>query len=164
MEEELWDSNGLLKKIDGSSIHKICSGQVVLDLVAAVKELIENSIDANADNIKIYLEQGGFGCIQVIDNGCGIKMEDYESIALKHYTSKIRDFTDLQNGVSSLGFRGEALSSLCSLSQRIVITTRTEKDENGVRIQYDKSGKVSDITPKAHSVRYNSLKNNTILY
>ena len=103
-----------IKAIDGRSVHQICSGQVVLNLTAAVKELLENSVDAGASNIEIKLRDYGMENIDVQDNGSGIEEQDYEAVALKHCTSKLRDFADLTT-IDSFGFRGEALSSLCAL-------------------------------------------------
>lgn len=151
MEDEVW-SGGNLKKIDQSDIHKICSDQVIVDLVSAVKEIVENSVDAKSTSIKILLEQGGFNSIQITDNGSGIDVSDYQVIALKHFTSKISNFEELQKGITSLGFRGEAISSLCSLSKKFTICTKTEKDKTGVCISYDKNGTLIDVTPISHPV------------
>merc|ERR1712137_700088 len=120
--------------------------------VSALKEIMENSIDAKATTIRILLEQGGFKTIQITDNGTGIKVADYHSIALKHFTSKIRSFDELQAGITSLGFRGEAISSLCALSQNFTICTRTEADQSAVRIRYDRHGNLIDITPTSHPI------------
>ncbi|GFT12525.1 mismatch repair endonuclease PMS2 [Nephila pilipes] len=111
-------ATGNIKPIDRTSIHKICSGQVVLTLAIAVKELVENSIDAGATSIEVKLEEYGSKLIEIIDNGKGVKACDFESLTLKHHTSKIADFADVPF-VSTFGFRGEALSSLCALRYRI---------------------------------------------
>ncbi|KAH7678710.1 ATPase domain of HSP90 chaperone/DNA topoisomerase II/histidine kinase protein [Dioscorea alata] len=102
----------VIKSIDRAVIHRICSGQVILDLPSAVKELVENSLDAGATNIEISLKEHGEESFKVIDNGCGISPENFQALALKHHTSKIADFSDLQS-LTTFGFRGEALSSLC---------------------------------------------------
>ncbi len=85
-----------------------------MSLATAVKELVENSIDANANNIEIKLKDYGMDTIEVHDNGSGIEEKDYEALGLKHYTSKLREFSDLSM-VDTFGFRGEAVSSLCAL-------------------------------------------------
>ncbi|KAJ3130377.1 Mismatch repair endonuclease pms2 [Nowakowskiella sp. JEL0407] len=164
----------LASKISNSSIHQICSGQVILDLAGAIKELIENSLDANATNIEVRIKDSGLGGIEVIDNGTGIAPENFESVALKHYTSKIRTFEDLKS-VSSFGFRGEALSSLCAVSALVVTTAREQDAPRGTRIEYDSEGKIKDKRESARGkgttvsvsnffaqwpVRYSELKRN----
>lgn len=143
---------GSLQKIDGSSIHRICSGQVVVDLRSAVKELVENSLDAGASSVLVHLDRGGFQLLQINDNGRGISPQDYKTIALKHYTSKLRNFEQLTAGISSLGFRGEALSSLCALSGTVCIETRRQEDANGVRLEYDQHGQLVQVLPASHPV------------
>jgi len=101
-----------IKRIDKSSVYRICSGQVIVDISTAVKELIENAIDAGATQLEIRIKNYGSDSVEVIDNGSGIDPEDYEKITMRHCTSKISKFEDLEQ-VSSYGFRGEALSSLC---------------------------------------------------
>ena len=113
----------MLKAIDKKSVHKICSGQVVTDLPNAVKELIENSIDANATKITIRLVENGLDLITVVDNGTGIPPSEYEKITMKYFTSKIERFEDIKK-LKSLGFRGEALSSLCQICSKFTIATR----------------------------------------
>lgn len=103
-----------VQPIDHKSVHQICSGQVILNLATAVKELVENSLDAGAKIIEVKLKENGADLVEVIDNGCGVKPENFSALTLKHYTSKLRDFSDLSS-VETFGFRGEALSSLCAL-------------------------------------------------
>lgn len=129
-----------IKAIDRSSVHRITSGQVVIDLQTAVKELVENSLDAGATNLEVRFKQYGLQSIEVIDNGSGIAEEDHDSIALKHYTSKLSSFADLST-IRTFGFRGEALSSLCALSESVVVTTATAPPM-GVSMEMDASGKV----------------------
>ncbi|KNC74613.1 hypothetical protein SARC_12845, partial [Sphaeroforma arctica JP610] len=105
-----------IKAIDKQSVHRICSGQVVVSLAVAVKELIENAIDAGATLIEIKLKNYGLEVMEVSDNGLGVAPANYESLTLKHHTSKISDFDDLAV-IESFGFRGEALSSLCALGK-----------------------------------------------
>jgi DNA mismatch repair protein PMS2 len=83
-------------------------------LSSAVKELVENSLDAGATDIKISLKDFGEEWFQVIDNGCGISLNNCKILALKHHTSKLSEFHDLQS-LTTFGFRGEASSSLCAL-------------------------------------------------
>ncbi|CAI2191264.1 5655_t:CDS:10, partial [Funneliformis geosporum] len=138
-----------VKAIDISSIHRICSGQVILDLATAVKELVENSLDAQAKSIvEIRFKEYGIQSVEIIDDGTGIHPIDYESLALKHHTSKLSSFEDLMN-INSFGFRGEALSSLCALSRITVSTCTQEETPTGVKLEYDSHGRLIKKSPTA---------------
>nr|XP_040134537.1 mismatch repair endonuclease PMS2 [Ictidomys tridecemlineatus] len=134
-----------IKPIDRKSVHQICSGQVVLNLSTAVKELVENSVDAGATNIDLRLKDYGVDLIEVSDNGCGVEEENFEGLALKHHTSKIQEFADLTQ-VETFGFRGEALSSLCALSDVTISTCHTSA-KVGTRLVFDHNGKIVQKTP-----------------
>ncbi|XP_032053816.1 mismatch repair endonuclease PMS2 [Aythya fuligula] len=134
-----------IRAIDSRSVHRICSGQVVLSLGTAVKELVENSLDAGATNIDIKLKDHGTEQIEVSDNGGGVEEENFEGLTLKHYTSKIQDFSDLVH-VETFGFRGEALSSLCALSD-VTIFTCHKSAKVGTRLVFDHNGKITQKTP-----------------
>ncbi|XP_040430455.1 mismatch repair endonuclease PMS2 isoform X1 [Cygnus olor] len=134
-----------IRAIDSRSVHRICSGQVVLNLGTAVKELVENSLDAGATNIDIKLKDHGTELIEVSDNGGGVEEENFEGLTLKHYTSKIQDFSDLVH-VETFGFRGEALSSLCALSD-VTIFTCHKSAKVGTRLVFDHNGKITQKTP-----------------
>ncbi|NWY14709.1 PMS2 endonuclease, partial [Aphelocoma coerulescens] len=136
---------GAIRPIDRGSVHRICSGQVVLNLGTAVKELVENSLDAGATNIDIKLKDHGAELIEVSDNGGGVEEENFEGLTLKHYTSKIQDFSDLIH-VETFGFRGEALSSLCALSD-VTIFTCHKSARVGTRLVFDHNGKITQKTP-----------------
>lgn len=140
----------VIKSIDRAVIHRICSGQVILDLPSAVKELVENSLDAGATNIEISLKEHGEESFKVIDNGCGISPENFQALALKHHTSKIADFSDLQS-LTTFGFRGEALSSLCALCN-LTVETRTKNEPVGTHLTFDHSGLVRAETKTARQV------------
>ncbi|XP_076856361.1 mismatch repair endonuclease PMS2 [Brachyhypopomus gauderio] len=134
-----------IKAIDKHSVHQICSGQVVLSLATAVKELVENSIDAGATNVDIRLKDNGVDLVEVSDNGRGVEEDNFEGLTLKHHTSKLRDFSDLIH-VETFGFRGEALSSLCALSDLSVVTCH-ESSHVGTRLVFDHSGRLIQRVP-----------------
>ncbi|XP_033192254.1 mismatch repair endonuclease PMS2 [Bombus vancouverensis nearcticus] len=136
--------------ISKQTIHQICSGQVIFDLATAVKELVENSLDSGATLIDIKLKDYGKTCISVSDNGSGVLEQDFEGLGLKHYTSKLREFSDLTE-VSTFGFRGEALSSLCSLAD-LSIVTRHSTSEHGFKLQFDHNGALQKKEPCAREI------------
>ncbi len=105
--------------------NRIAAGEVVDRPYSVVKELVENSIDAGATEIEIYIEHGGKQLVRVVDNGCGIDREDLHSAFLPHATSKISQAEDLDN-IFTLGFRGEAVASIAAVS-RMTITSKTKE-------------------------------------
>ncbi|KAG4995852.1 hypothetical protein AAZX31_10G019200 [Glycine max] len=128
----------IIKPIGKGIVHRICAGQVILDLSSAVKELVENSLDAGATSIEISLKDFGEQWFQVIDNGCGISPNNFKVLALKHHTSKLAEFHDLQS-LTTFGFRGEALSSLCALGN-LTVETRTASEPVATHLTFDSSG------------------------
>lgn len=112
--------------------NQIAAGEVVNRPASVVKELLENSIDSGADEILLIIKDAGRTLIQVKDNGCGMSREDAEKCFLAHATSKIRTSEDLLN-LCTMGFRGEALSSIAAISQ-IELQTRRQEDELGTRV------------------------------
>ncbi|KZP01298.1 DNA mismatch repair protein MutL [Calocera viscosa TUFC12733] len=146
-----------IKAIPQQSVHKITSGQVVVDLQTAVKELVENSLDAGATSIEVRFKDYGLKSIEVIDNGSGIKPADYESIGLKHHTSKLSSYADLES-VTSFGFRGEAISSLCALAEGVTMTTATEDEAPmGTVLEFDRNGKLARSDAKVARQRGTSV-------
>lgn len=125
-----------------STIDKIAAGEVVERPLSVVKELTENAIDAGADAITVEIKEGGISLIRVTDNGCGIEKNQVKKAFLRHATSKITSIEDLDY-VSSLGFRGEALSSIAAVAQ-IEVITKTKDDLTGVR--YTIAGGVEEDT------------------
>lgn len=113
------------------TIDKIAAGEVIERPCSVVKELVENAIDAKATAITIEIKEGGISFIRISDNGCGIPKEEVPLAFLRHSTSKIRNVEDLLN-VASLGFRGEALSSIAAVS-RVELITKTPEALTGVR-------------------------------
>ncbi|KAL7151244.1 hypothetical protein ABFS83_04G018400 [Erythranthe nasuta] len=132
------EKSPIIRPINKSAVHKICAGQVILDLSSAVKELVENSLDAGATSVEISLKEYGQESFQVIDNGSGISPPNFKVLALKHHTSKLLDFPDLQS-LKTYGFRGEALSSLCALGD-LTVETRTVNEVVATHLTYDHMG------------------------
>lgn len=93
-----------LHVLDRRDVQRICSGQSVVDLATAVKELVENALDAGASQIEVKLKEFGRNTFEVSDNGAGVTPDNYASLARKHYTSKISSFEDIES-VTSFGFR-----------------------------------------------------------
>jgi DNA mismatch repair protein PMS2 len=157
-----------IKAIEQTSVHQIQSGQVIVDLNSVVKELVENSLDAGSTSIEVRFRNHGLDAIEVIDNGTGVAPEDFESIgefrhldsmgsgrmlmidfaALKHHTSKLSNYSDLDS-LDTFGFRGEALSSLCALSQMHIITAREVDKPRGSRLEFEISGKLKTTSTVA---------------
>ncbi|KAI1293640.1 Mismatch repair endonuclease PMS2 [Halotydeus destructor] len=140
-----------IKPIDRSVANKICSGQVITSLSSAVKELVENSLDSGASFIEVKLTDNGVEAIEVSDNGSGIREADFELLCQKYTTSKINKFDDLTS-VSSFGFRGEALSSLCELASQVTVFTRTSNCTLGSQLDFDRQGKLVKKTLKPKNV------------
>lgn len=130
-----------IKAIQSSSVHQITSGQVVIDLASGVKELVENSIDANATSVEVKFKNYGLDSIEVIDNGDGIAKDDFEGIGRKHHTSKLRTFENLTM-VTTFGFRGEALSSLCALAHVQVVTCTQNDSPMATKLELDVNGEI----------------------
>ncbi|KAI1403364.1 DNA mismatch repair protein MutL [Hypoxylon fuscum] len=130
-----------IKAIEARTVHQIQSGQVIVDLCSVVKELVENGLDAGATSIEVRFKNQGLDSIEVQDNGSGISKENYETLALKHYTSKLSTYADLAS-LQTFGFRGEALSSLCALSKFSVTTCLASDAPKGSRLEFETSGKL----------------------
>lgn len=113
--------------LESNVYNQISAGEVVENPASVVKELVENSIDAGADNITIMIEDGGIKAISIIDNGCGIEKEDLPKTVLPHATSKILNAKDLLT-IGTLGFRGEALASIAAVSEVIIKSKFIEAD------------------------------------
>ena len=124
------------------TVNQIAAGEVIERPASVVKELVENSLDAGADEISVEVEDGGKKRIKVKDNGCGMSREDVELAFKKHATSKIQDIEDLDN-LNSLGFRGEALPSIAAVSKMTAIT-KTEDQLEGTKIVL-KGGEIESV-------------------
>ncbi|XP_074926153.1 PMS1 protein homolog 1 isoform X2 [Chelonoidis abingdonii] len=134
-----------MKQLSAETVRLLSSSQVITSVVSVVKELIENSLDANATSIDVKLENYGFDKIEVRDNGDGIKAADVPVMAVKHYTSKISCPEDLES-LTTYGFRGEALGSICCISE-VLITTKTAADDFSTQYVLDSSGHVTSQKP-----------------
>ena len=120
-----------IKVLDQNTINQIAAGEVIDRPASVVKELLENAIDAKATAITVEIKDGGISFIRITDNGCGIEKEDIKIAFLRHSTSKIRTAVDLVT-VSSLGFRGEALSSISAVAM-VELITKTKESFCGTR-------------------------------
>ena len=123
---------GKIILLDELTINKIAAGEVIERPASVVKELIENSIDAGAENISVEIENGGIAKIRIIDDGKGIEPDDMKIAFERHATSKIRVADDLEI-VKTMGFRGEALASIAAIS-KVEMISRTEDSETGYKI------------------------------
>ncbi|WP_126455893.1 DNA mismatch repair endonuclease MutL [Sulfuriflexus mobilis] len=128
--------------------NQIAAGEVVERPASVVKELLENSLDAGATQIEIEIEQGGLRRIRIVDNGCGIHAEDLPLALSRHATSKLLSLEELAQ-IASLGFRGEALPSIASVS-RLQLISRQVGSEQGHCLEVDAQGQHSDVKPAAH--------------
>src|SRR5690554_5903002 len=116
----------MIKVLPGHIANLIAAGEVVQRPSSVVKELIENAVDADAQNIQVIIKDSGRTLIQIIDDGCGMSPEDAKTAFLRHATSKIATKEDL-NSIHTFGFRGEALASICSVAE---VTLRTKRAED----------------------------------
>ncbi len=151
-----------IKLLDPNVSNKIAAGEVVERPSSIVKELCENSIDAGASSITVEIKGGGIDYIRITDNGCGMEQDDVKTAFLRHATSKISVAEDLNN-ILTLGFRGEALASIASVSQ-IVLQTRTKNSIEGTEINLS-GGTIEKFTscgcPEGTLIRVENLFFNT---
>nr|XP_006636739.1 PREDICTED: PMS1 protein homolog 1 isoform X1 [Lepisosteus oculatus] len=134
-----------MKQLPPDTVRLLSSSQVITSVVNVVKELVENSLDANASSIEVKMDNYGFDRIEVRDNGFGIKAADTPVMAMKHYTSKITSHDDLEC-LQTYGFRGEALGSICAVSE-VIITTKTAADDVSTQYTLGSSGNIISQKP-----------------
>jgi DNA mismatch repair protein MutL len=127
----------IIQLLPDSVANQIAAGEVVQRPASAVKELLENAIDAGANKIQLILKDGGKGLIQVIDNGCGMSVTDARMCFERHATSKVRKAEDLF-AIRTMGFRGEAMASIAAISQ-VEMKTRRHEDELGTMVEIEGS-------------------------
>ncbi len=153
---------GNIVLLDDLTINKIAAGEVIERPASVVKEVVENSIDAGADNISVEIRNGGISYIRITDNGKGIAADDLEIAFERHATSKIRKAEDLET-VKSMGFRGEALASIAAIA-RVELVTKTEEDTVGHKIVVEGGNIISKEEvgcPKGTSITIENLFYNT---
>ena len=134
---------GKINVLDFEIANLIAAGEVVERPSSVMKELIENSIDSGADEIIAEIKNGGVSLIRVSDNGCGIDKDDLPVAIKRHATSKIKTRDDLDS-ITTLGFRGEALAAISSVSE-VTIITKTEEAESASMLT-SSGGKILDIS------------------
>ena len=151
-----------IQVLDQITIDKIAAGEVIERPASIVKELVENAIDAGATAVTVEIKEGGISFIRITDNGCGIPREEIALAFLRHSTSKIRSVEDLTT-VASLGFRGEALSSIAAIAQ-VELITKTKDAllgsryviEGGVEKKLEDAGAKDGSTFLIHNIFYNT--------
>jgi DNA mismatch repair protein MutL len=150
-----------IQKLPDNLINQIAAGEVIERPASVIKELIENSIDATASSISIDIEKGGIQRISIRDNGTGIEKDQLATALTRHATSKIQSMDDLQN-IHSLGFRGEALPSIASVS-RLSITSNIEQSNQGWALHCEGGNSDQEPKPAAHT-KGTSVEINDIFY
>ncbi|XP_078464494.1 PMS1 protein homolog 1 isoform X4 [Lampetra planeri] len=137
--------NIVMKQLSAETVRLLSSAQVASSVWSVVKELLENSLDAHATSVETKLENYGFDKIEVRDNGDGVRSEDTQFMAVRHYTSKISSHEDLED-IATYGFRGEGLGSICAVAE-VSITTCTAEDEVSMIYSLDSQGHVTSKKP-----------------
>lgn len=139
-----------IRALPSQLVSQIAAGEIIERPASVLKELLENSLDADAETITVEIDQGGIKRIQVTDDGCGIIKQDLALALSRHATSKLFKLGDLQS-IRSLGFRGEALPSIAAVS-RLRLRTRVDEDQVGWEVTGDGAGNVIGPQPAAHPV------------
>ncbi|MFD1644226.1 DNA mismatch repair endonuclease MutL [Haloarchaeobius litoreus] len=138
-----------IRKLDQATVERIAAGEVVERPASVVKELVENSLDADATRVDVAVENGGVDGVTVADDGAGMTEADVRAAVREHTTSKIRDIDDLEGGVGTLGFRGEALHTIGAVSRTTIRTKPRDPDDGpaeGTELVYQ-GGEVQSVEP-----------------
>ena len=150
-----------IQVLDQVTIDKIAAGEVIERPASVVKELVENAIDAGATSVTVEIKDGGISLIRIMDNGCGIEHDEVRSAFLRHSTSKIRTVEDIAH-IRSLGFRGEALSSIAAVTQTELITKTPDAElgtryviEGGKEVTLEETGAPNGTTFLVRQLFYN---------
>ncbi|MFC7134616.1 MULTISPECIES: DNA mismatch repair endonuclease MutL [Salinibaculum] len=134
-----------IRELDAKTVERIAAGEVVERPASVVKELVENSLDADAGRVQVAVTAGGTDGIRVTDDGIGMTEAELRRAVEKHTTSKIADIADLEGGVGTLGFRGEALHAIGAVS-RLTVTSRPRDGGSGTELTVE-GGEVTDVSP-----------------
>jgi DNA mismatch repair protein MutL len=140
------DGEGRIRALDPATVDRIAAGEVVERPASVVKELVENSLDADASRVRVSVEAGGTEGVTVRDDGVGMAREELELAVEEHTTSKIRDIDDLESGVGSLGFRGEALHTIGAVSRTTIRSKPRGTDGAGTELRLE-GGEVTAVDP-----------------
>ena len=136
-----------IQALGGDVTNRIAAGEIIVRPAHAIKELLDNAIDAGATSVTVLVHDGGLKLIQVVDNGCGVHSDDLPILCRRHTTSKLAAFEELKS-LQTLGFRGEALASLSYVSL-LTVTTKRKADEYAWRATFDSGEIQGEATPCA---------------
>ncbi|KAH6558320.1 hypothetical protein KP509_1Z069400 [Ceratopteris richardii] len=150
-----------IRRLDEAVVNRIAAGEVIQRPASALKELVENSLDAGSSSISITVKDGGLKLIQISDNGHGIRFEDLPILCERHTTSKLSAFEDLRN-INTLGFRGEALASMTFVAHLTVITM-TADQSHGYRVSY-KDGVMDGVPRPCAAVKGTQIMVENLFY
>ncbi len=136
-------SDSKIHALSEHTVTRLGSAQIVQEPWHAVKELLDNALDAGSSSVHVDISANSLDWIQVRDNGHGIAPEDRPMACRRYCTSKIRDFADITVlGGTSMGFRGEALNSIAALSGTLLVVTRVESESTAVKLSFDSKGEI----------------------
>ena len=152
----------MINILDQNTINKIAAGEVIERPMSIVKELVENSLDANATNITVEIKNGGISYIRVTDNGDGIDKDEVRKAYMRHATSKLLTSEDLE-GIMTLGFRGEALSTIAAVTETEMVTKKRDSltgvrymISGGKEIEFSEAGAPDGTTIISKNIFFNT--------